>query len=48
MAKIWGDNNKRESKGLIQGKDLKSIIYKKDLMTRGMREKMISIMKISN
>ncbi len=38
MAKIWGDNNERESKGLIQGKDLKSIIYKKYFMTRGMRE----------
>jgi hypothetical protein len=36
MAKIWGDNN--ESKGLIQGKDLKSIIYKKDFMTRDERE----------
>jgi len=48
MVKIWGDNNEMESKGLIQGKDLKSIIYKKYFMTRGMREKMISIMKISN
>jgi hypothetical protein len=48
MAKIWGDNNERESKGLFQGKDLKRIIYKKDFMTRGMREKMISRMKISN
>jgi hypothetical protein len=33
--------------GLIQGKDLKSIIKKK-FMTRGMREKMISRIKISN
>jgi hypothetical protein len=48
MAKIWGKNNERERKGLIQGKDLKKIIKKRDFMTKGMREKMISRMKLSN
>lgn len=43
-----GGEQQKGKEGVIQGKDLKNIIKKRDFMTRGMGEKMISRMKLSN